>query len=147
MQNALYVKRIFILLLPAAMRLVLLAFSALHFCSCEAFKDASPIPGDKAAFIGTWESKSGFIIEIKASGLADIVHNLSQGEPDYEKLSIKVAPRVVKDMSVNFKTDSILEIINSLQYAKEYNVERQPYEEDRQWKMVLNGVTLIRRAE
>ena len=133
--------------LPMGMRSLLSIFCALLFTSCETFEGATPIPRDKETFIGTWESKSGFIIEIKASGLADIVHNLSQGEPDYEKLSIKVAPKVVKDMFVKFKEDSTLEIINSLQYAKQYKVEQQPYEEDHRWKMVLNGVTLIRHAE
>jgi hypothetical protein len=113
--------------------------------SCEAFRGATPIPHDKEAFIGKWESKSGFTIDIKASGVADISHNLSQADADYERLCIKVGPHVIKEIFVKFERENTLVVSKPMVYSKVYKVEQQPYEEDNQWKMVLNGVTFVKQ--
>jgi hypothetical protein len=51
-----------------------------QWVGCEVFEGATPIPADKQAFIGTWGSKSGFILDIHADGRADLAHGLGQTE-------------------------------------------------------------------
>jgi hypothetical protein len=109
------------------------------------FEKATPVPRDKEAFVGKWKSISGFTIKMKASGVADLSHNLSEAGPDYDRLCIKVGLPVIKDTFVKFKGDSTLEVLKPTLYAKDYRIECVPYQEDNHLKMVLNGVTLIRQ--
>jgi len=91
--------------------LLLIAILSMPFLwiSCEAIEGATPIPRDKERYVGMWESKSGFTIEIKASGLADIMHDLSQGDPDYEQLWIKVGPKVRGELARGREANGICE--------------------------------------
>ena len=118
---------------------------SLLLTSCEVFERATPVPGERVAFVGIWKSASGFTIEILASGSANLSHKLSQSHPDFDKLCIKVGPPVITGILVKFKGNDILEVIRPLVYAKEYSIDRVPYQEDDGLKMVLNGVTLMKQ--
>ncbi len=56
------------------------------------FKSPIPIPENKKAFIGTWVSHTGFKMNIKPSGTADLTQNNNSSNPDDVKLSIGVTP-------------------------------------------------------
>jgi hypothetical protein len=112
--------------------------------SCEVFERAQPIPEDKRAFIGTWRSASGFELTILAEGRANL-HQLSPGsQPDSDLLNIKVAPQDIRGMRVRFLGPDTLEVIDPLNYAKDYRIDRAPNEDGGRFTMVLNGVTLVR---
>jgi hypothetical protein len=118
--------------------------AVLLFAACQVLHNATPIPPDKAAFIGVWSSKSGFRIDIRSEGMANITQILENTNPDYEKLNIKVAPSVVTDIYVNFREDNTLEVIKPTLYAKEYHIDSYPSIDSLSTTMVLNGVTLTK---
>jgi hypothetical protein len=105
----------------------------------------STIPNDKQTFVGRWYSHSGFSIDININGTATLVQNVSPTDQDYAKLCIKVGPPIIKDISVEFEGDSLLRVVKRMAYAKEYMIDRSPYQDNNQMKLVLNGVTLIRQ--
>jgi hypothetical protein len=76
-----------------------------------------PIPTNKKEFIGLWVSVSGFQLEIKSNGTANVTQIMNSQVPDYNRLNIKVAPPFIEDMLVTFKDDSILTISKPLNYA------------------------------
>lgn len=127
------------LLLLVALSLTLSSFS------CEVFERATPIPKEKEAFIGVWLSQSGYKLHIKAAGTATITQLVNSHDPDFDTLNIKVAPPIIEDIPVKFKTDSILMVIKPLAYAKEFRIDRYPYRDGDSSKIVLNGVTLIKK--
>lgn len=129
------------LLLLVALSLTLFSFS------CEVFERATPIPKEKEAFIGVWLSQSGYKLHIKAAGTATITQLVNSHDPDFDSLNIKVAPPIIEDILVKFKTDSILMVIKPLVYAKEFRIDRYPYHDGDLSKIVLNGVTLIKKLE
>ena len=124
---------------------VMVLIMSLLLISCEMFVRATPIPRDKEVFIGKWKSSSGFMIEIKPNGMANLLHNLGNSDPEYDKLCIKVGPSVIKDILVKFTGDSTLKVVKPTVYAKDYRIERFPYLENNQLKMVLNDVTLVKQ--
>ena len=112
--------------------------------SCEVFERAQAIPEAKRAFIGTWKSASGFELTILAGGRANL-HQLSPGShPDSDLLNIKVAPQDIRGMQVRFLGPDTLEVVDPLNYAKDYHIDRAPNEVGGQFTMVLNGVTFVR---
>jgi len=99
---------------PFALKdLFIVAFLSFLWISCE---KATPIPAGKEAFVGTWKSNSGFTIQIKANGTADLSHNLNQRNPDYDKLCVKVGPPVITNILVQFKGDNTLEVFKPTLY-------------------------------
>ena len=113
--------------------------------SCELFRSTQPIPKDKEAFIGTWKSRSGYSIIIKATGTATVTQLSNPSDPDFKALNQKVAPQVINDIRVEFDGDSVLRIIKPLNYAKEFQINRRPFLDGDATKMILDGVTLIRQ--
>jgi hypothetical protein len=116
----------------------------IFFTSCETFKRTQPIPKEKESFIGVWLSRSGFKLHINAAGTATITQVVNSKDPDFDILNIKVAPPVIEDIRVEFKSDSILMVIKPLLYAKEFRIDRYPYRDGDTAKIVLNGVTLFK---
>jgi len=115
--------------------------------SCEVFERVTPIPKEKEAFIGVWLSRSGYKLHIKAAGTATITQLVNSNDSDFDTLNIKVAPPIIEDIRIEFKGDSILMVIKPLVYAKEFRIDRYPYRDEDTSKIVLNGVTLIRKLE
>lgn len=113
---------------------------------CELFTSAQEaIPKDKIAYVGTWKSESGFVITIRPEGLADLRQLVSRSHPDYERLSIKVAPQDIRGMQVHFPSARALEVIDPLNYAKEYEIGQAPQEVGGKTVMILNGVTFTKQ--
>ena len=126
--------------------LLLISFVALLvFTSCEVLEKATPIPREKASFIGLWVSSSGFQIDIKSTGTADITQIADNANPDYERLNIKVGPPIIKEIRVKFRENNILEVAKPTLYAKEYHIDTYPYRDSLNSRMVLNGVTFVKR--
>ncbi len=83
-------------------------------------------------------------MDIKSTGTADLTQIADNANSDYEKLNIKVAPQVIKDIREFFKEGDILEVIKPTLYAKEYHIDSYPYRDSQKFKMVINGVTFVR---
>lgn len=105
----------------------------------------NPIPSDKKMFIGVWKSDSGFELRIMANGTAQITQNVEDSSSAYENLNIKVAPSFISTANVEFLRDSILFIVRHGYYARQYRIDKYPYQDSTQYKIVLNGVTLIKQ--
>jgi hypothetical protein len=108
------------------------------------FEGPTPIPQEKQAFVGLWRSESGFQLEIKAEGTANIKQIENRENPDCEALNIGVAPENIEGMQVKFAGKGNLEVVIPGNYAKVYNINRTPFVEDGRTKMVLNGVTFVK---
>lgn len=104
-----------------------------------------PIPADKEMFVGVWKSGLGFELHIMANGTATITQNVEDKGSDYENLNIQVAPAYISTANVEFLGDSILFIVRRAYYARQYRIDKFPYRDSTQYKIVLNGVTLIKQ--
>lgn len=104
-----------------------------------------PIPNDKILFIGLWKSDFGFELQIMPDGDAIVNQNREDKSSGYENLNIKVAPSHITDLRVYFPGDSILAIRRPGYYAREYKIDKYPYQDSSRYKMVLNGVMLIKK--
>jgi hypothetical protein len=112
---------------------------------CVSCKRPQPIPKGKEAFIGVWQAHSGFKVDIKESGIADVFEQNLPLNSDNMKLTIGITPEYAKDMLVGFRGDSVLIIRQPTVRAREYRIDRNPYLEGDTMKMVLNGVVLFKR--
>lgn len=127
-------------------------FSLFSFCfalsagSCGELKK-SPVLKDKESFIGIWKSSSGFEMEIKADGLADIKQIEDRSNPDYDKLCIKVAGSYIKGIKFFFMGDSTIKVIEPFNYAIKYHIKKYPYQDGDTSRMILNGVMLAKHKE
>jgi len=103
-----------------------------------------PISPQKNIFVGVWKSGSGFELQITSDGTAMITQNIEDRDSAYENLNIKVAPSHINSANVEFSGDSILTIVRYGYYARQYRIDKHPYIDGNQYKMVLNGVMLVR---
>jgi hypothetical protein len=103
--------------------------------------DPKPIPEDRMAFAGVWTAGSGFTLEIRPDGTATITQK--RGERAWEQLGIKVAPDFVETANVEFDGRK-LTVIRHGYYARVYTIDKAPLIEDGRYKMVLNGIELVR---
>jgi hypothetical protein len=104
-----------------------------------------PVPSDKSMFVGIWNSGSGFELQIRSDGTAKILQDVNDRGAAYEHLNIKVAPSHIDGASVEFRGDSSLVVVKPAYYAREYRIDKYPYFDSALYKMVLNGVTLVRQ--
>jgi hypothetical protein len=105
----------------------------------------TPVSKDRVNYLGQWKSQSGFLIEIKADGTANIMQKISRTESDYENLCIKVGPPIIKDLNVNFINDSTLEVLKPTLYGKVYKISKAPFRDQDNFKMILNNVELTKQ--
>ena len=108
--------------------------------SCEAVKNTQPIPKDKESFVGLWRTRSGYKFNVKAEGTATITQLTDSMEPDFDSLNIKVAPRVIEDIRVEFIGDTSLMVKKPLVYAKIFRIDHPPHSEGDTTRLILNGV-------
>jgi len=119
--------------------------TGIFYSFCLSCSNPQPIPKGKEAFEGVWQASSGFKVNIKASGTADVYeHNLLLNS-DNMKLIIGITPEYATDMLVGFRDDSVLIIRKPTVRAREYRINRNPYMDGDTMKMVLNGVVLIKQ--
>ena len=108
------------------------------------FEGPTPIPQERQAFAGVWRSESGFQLEIKPEGTANIKQIVNRESPYCEALNIGVAPENIEGMRVKFTGGDNLEVVIPGNYGKVYHIDRAPFVEDGQTKMVLNGATFVK---
>jgi len=131
---------------PLRKYLVLVFLLMLYsFTSCISCKGPKPIPENKKAFIGVWISHTGFKMDIRSLGTADVTENNNSSNPDDNKLNIGVTPEYSKDMLVEFSGDSLLIIRQPTVRAREYHINKNPYQDGDTCRMILNGVLLIKQ--
>ena len=104
----------------------------------------TPIPKEKMSYVGTWRSDSGIVITIMENGTASLKQNISHEILDFKNLGIAAGPNFINDLQVKFKDDKNLSIVKPHYYGKAYSVGIQPYMENGQYKMLLNGMPLIK---
>jgi hypothetical protein len=119
--------------------------TGIFYFFCLSCNNPQPISKGKEAFIGVWQARSGFKVDIKSSGIADVTEGDITKNPDNSKLNIGIAPDYAMGMLVGFIADSILIISKPTVRAREYKIDRNPYLEGDTMKMVLNGVVLIKQ--
>lgn len=127
---------------PQMLTLMLLATASL---SCALLERRKPIPEEKRAFIGVWTARSGFTIDVRPEGFADVLQGTGTAASDSQNLNIRVAPAIISHIRVYFRGDTALELISPLNYGRTYRIDRAPYFEHGHRRMVLNGVTLEER--
>jgi hypothetical protein len=107
------------------------------FSSCSRVQ---PIPKDKLAFVGKWNSEVGISIEILAKGTANIIrHSPKSGA---EKLDINAAHPT--NFKVYFEDNDRLTLIQPFNIARTYKIDQSPNRIDDQMVMILNGIKLIK---
>jgi hypothetical protein len=111
---------------------------------CLSCNNPQPIPKGKETFIGIWQARSGFEMNIKSTGIADVTEGNISMNPDNAKLNIGITPEYAKGMLVGF-ADSILIISKPTVRAREYRIDRYPYLDGDTMKMIINGVVLIKQ--
>jgi hypothetical protein len=107
------------------------------FSSCE---KVQPIPKDKLAFVGKWNSEVGISIEILAKGRANIIR-LSP-KSGAEKLDIGASDPT--NFRVYFRDNDRLELIQPFNIARQYKIDQYPNRIDDRMVMILNGIKLIK---
>ena len=127
--------KIFLIVAP----LILIVIVALIMNSPKA------IPNDKISFVGLWKSNLRFELQIMPDGKAVISQNENDRSSEYENLNIKVAPSHITDLQVDFHGDSILALRRPGYYARKYRIDKYPYQDSSHYKMVLNGVILMKK--
>ncbi len=125
--------------------LMVISLSVLRMLSCGLLDKPEPIPPEKQMFVGVWVTASGFQLDIKVDGTADITQIADKSVPDYEKLNLKVAPPVIKGISVRFREGDFLEVVKPSLYAREYHIDSYPSGNSHPLQMMLNGVAFEKR--
>ena len=107
------------------------------FSSCSRVQ---PIPKDKLAFVGKWNSEVGISIEILAKGTANIVR-LSP-KSGAEKLDIGAAHPT--NFRVYFEDNDRLNLVQPFNIGRIYKIDKYPNRTDDQMVMILNGIKLTK---
>ena len=97
----------------------------------------TPVPKEKEMYVGTWDSLTGFKLQITPEGRAEV----SQDK------DAKVAPcntpvngAAQASFLATFRGDDRLELASGpLQSTKIYHIDRHPFHDHEQVKMILNG--------
>jgi hypothetical protein len=121
--------------------LLLLSILAIFSGSCIKLNKPIPIPKEKEAFIGIWESSSGFKIEIKSEGIATILQGASRTLPGYDP-EFDLLPG--RKPHVFFKGDTVLNLLDPFNYSRDFKIDLLPVKDSSGVKMILNGVTFIK---
>jgi hypothetical protein len=104
-----------------------------------------PIPAEKMQFVGTWSTRSGFVLTIMPEGTAKMVQNVSDTGFEFENLNIKVGPSYITDLRVRFRGDTGITVSRPGYYAREYRIDKSPYADSGNYKIVLNGAVLVKK--
>lgn len=124
----------------------LIAVSAVLIFSCG--NSSEPIPSGKEAYIGVWQSPSGFQMQILPEGYANVFQPMDSMHPDYKTLRVQKANEVYNfGFKVYFIGDSIIHIKKPYTDGKQYKIYRSPYYDADTMKMVINGVTVRKYNE
>ncbi len=118
-----------------------LLLSLLSMLSCA---KPTPLPKEKEAFIGLWQSYSGFQMTILSDGTAKVVPISDRTNPDYTQLDVGITANYAKHMFVEFKGDSLLALFKPQLRYTAFRIDKMPYTVGDSTKMMLNGVLLYK---
>jgi hypothetical protein len=114
----------------------------------------TPVPKEKARYLGVWECATGLQIELTKAGEAKVTQ---AGDSKVAACNTPVKPGETKVFNATFRGDDFLELASgALGETKVYRIEQRPHREGKQIKMTLNasdpyqrtnGMVLVRRDE
>ena len=90
---------------------------------------AQPVPPDKSSYVGEWKSKEMYLLI------------LQDGSVKYERLKSGSTTRITGPLMA-FQGDSFIVGFSFIKTT--FVVTRPPYEEEGNWKMVVDGVELTK---
>lgn len=130
------------------MRNTLFILFAIIFLSLASCTGGDPVPKNKEAFVGVWQSPSGFQLQILREGYVNVYQPMDSLHPEYRSLRIMRANAVYNfGFEIEFIGDTILHIKKPYHSGKEYQINKSPFYDADTMKMVLNGVTLRKYNE
>jgi hypothetical protein len=107
-----------------------------------------PVPKSKEAFIGVWQSPSGFQMQILPEGYANVFQPMDSLHPEYKKLRIQKANAVYNfGFMIEFLGDTAINIKKPYHSGRQYTINRNPFMDEDTMKMTINGVTLRKYNE
>ena len=114
----------------------------------------TPVPKEKARYLGAWDSGTGLQIELTKAGEAKVTQ---AGDSKVAACNTPVKPGETKVFNAIFRGDDFLELASgALGETKVYRIQQRPRREGKQTKMILNasdpyqetnGLVLVRRDE
>jgi hypothetical protein len=114
-------------------------------CSCGR---TNSIPKEKEAFIGVWQSPSGFQIQILREGYANVFQPMDSLHPEYERLRIQKANDVYNfGFEVIFHGDTTMQLKKPYHRGKVYRIVKNPYMDADTMKVIINDVVLRKYNE
>lgn len=118
---------------------------AVILCSCGG---TDPVPKEKEAYVGVWQSPSGFQIQILKEGYANVFQPMDSLHPEYERLRIQKANDVYNfGFAVVFHGDTTIQLKKPYQGGKIYQITRSPFMDADTMKVIINGITLRKYNE
>lgn len=97
----------------------------------------TPVPKEKEAYTGVWESAQGFQMEITPNGRARISQ---EQDAKVEPCNTPLRSSGQRAFLITFPTDDRLLLASGvLTEPKLYHIDRRPFREGKATKMVLNG--------
>lgn len=107
----------------------LVKYLALPIAACLLLGCGKPVPADKAAYVGEWQSKTMYL------------SITSDGQVNYKRKDGNTSTSInapIKDFHDNDVEVGLGPI------ATNFSVSKPPYQDGAQWKMVVDGVELVR---
>jgi hypothetical protein len=112
------------------------------------------VPKEKARYVGLWDSKKGWQMEITKAGEAKVTQSTNS---TVAACNTPVKPGETKVFNATFRGDDFLELASgTLEEPKVYRIQQRPHREGKQIKMVLNasdpyqqtnGMVLVKKDE
>ncbi len=96
----------------------------------------TPVGREKEAYVGTWDNGSGFTLEIGSDGRARVTQ---EKEAKVAPCNTPVPAGSSGEFRLEFRDDRIELISGVLGQTKTYHIDRWPFHQGKQVKMVLNG--------
>jgi hypothetical protein len=97
----------------------------------------TPVPKEKARFLGVWDSGTGLQIELTSGGEAKVTQTR---DSKVAACNTPIQPGETKIFNATLRGDEFLELASgALGDTKVYRIQRPPHNEGKQMKMTLNA--------
>ncbi|HEY0722164.1 MAG TPA: hypothetical protein VGE50_13025 [Gammaproteobacteria bacterium] len=94
---------------------------------------AKPVPAEKASYVGEWQEKTMYLLITQ------------DGSVRYKRLKEKGVTTSIEGPLKGFEGDNFTVGVGPMSTV--FIVSRPPYQEGDLWKMVVDGVELVRTAQ
>ncbi len=95
-----------------------------------------PLGREQSAYLGTWDNGAGFKMEISSEGKAKITQ---EKDAKVASCNTPLTAGAAGEFPVEFRDDRIELTLSVLGEKKTYHIDRWPFRQGKQTKMVLNG--------